>query len=213
MEYLRGQSSGTKPDLGNALMANLRTTLMVSSFVLLAACASQQAPDNGLEAGQAADRLAMERVEAQQAAEDAERLAQRAEARRIAQAQSEREAQQQLQVQERAQQELQQQQELASQRQARARIVAEREQKLARIVALERQVAASETSSANQQRVNANLQETIVVSENLLEALAVEQQKYEQIEEGQTTQALDKSQIDMLKAARQQLLDEAARLN
>ncbi len=87
---------------------------------------------------------------------------------------------------------------------------AERQEKIERIAQLERQIAAIEADTGQDEASTAILQEAILAAEELLEVLAAEQAKYENTDDqGNTLEPLAKDLIVELEARKDNLIRQA----
>jgi hypothetical protein len=215
-----------------AKFKQINLLLILLASLILGACTSSAT----LEAEQAAieqervaamqetARIAAEESRQRAAVEERERQSALAEQRRL---QAERERQAVLararaqaeaelaQTQAQAEAEVQAQAEQAerqvqSRRQAIARAQAEQDQKLARIEELESQIAALENNASTVEQSNTIYQEAILVAEELIDVLATEQAKYENVDAaGNTVEPLAKDRIEELEERKNTLMREA----
>lgn len=203
----------------------LRLIALLLTVMVLGACTSRAA----MEAEQAAAeqariaeeqevaRVAAEQARQRAAAEERERQVriqeqQRVEAERrrqaeIARREAEARAEQEQQAREQARRrELQQRREA----QALAQAEQEREQKLARIAELEDQIAQMQADVSTADEVNALYQEAILVAEELVNVLASEQSKYDNVDnEGNLLEPLSKDLVAELEDRKDSLVQEA----
>ena len=82
-----------------------------------------------------------------------------------------------------------------------------------RITALERQLAVTEETARRREQANARLAQAITAAEELLQMLASEQRKYENVDaQGNTVEPLQKALISELEARKNALVREAQAL-
>lgn len=201
------------------LLAAMDRLLVASIFLLLlSSCASQAAREAELAAIEA-DRVAAEQEAAriaqqeqrQRAMEEQQRLeVEAADRARIALEQQRRETE----ARERAEAETRRLEEEQRREDERLAAVAaaesERQDKMESIAELERQIAAIEAGTVQDEATNAVLQEAILVAEELLEVLAAEQAKYENTDDlGNTIEPLAKELIADLEARKDNLVRRA----
>jgi hypothetical protein len=92
-----------------------------------------------------------------------------------------------------------------------ARLQREQDQ---RILALERQLAETDANVRRREQANAKLAEAITAAEELLQMLASEQLKYENLTtQGHTVEPLQKSLLSELEARKNMLVREAQSLS
>lgn len=206
----------------------LRLVGMLLALVALGACSStatmeaeQAAMDQQrVAAEQEAARVAAEEARQQAAAEELQRQArveeqQRIEADRRQQAElarREAEARAEQERQQRQQREQARLREEQRQREAEnlARAERERDEKLARIAELEAQIADMQTNVAATDEANALYQEAILVAEELVNVLAAEQSKYDNVDtQGNLAEPLAKDLIAELEGRKNSLVREA----
>jgi uncharacterized membrane protein YqiK len=140
----------------------------------------------------AADAVEETRQEILEAEREAERIA---EASRLAQQEQERA---QREAEESARQEAERQRELASRRaQEQARIVAAQQ---ARVDELSAQIAANANETENLEAANAVLRQAVAAAEQLTDALAAEEVKYNNTDpvSGEPLESLDSERLDQL---------------
>jgi len=196
-----------------------RILLSLLLTVLLAGCASQRAEQEALQAQQAAAvaearQLAEQarqseiaRLEAERSERELRAELARLEAERQALAEAREVAEQEAAERARQAAELQRQQQAAEQ----ARIAREQE---VRIQVLERELAASEAQIQRREQANARLAEAITAAEELLQMLASEQLKYDNVDaNGQTVEPLQKALISELESRKDRLVREAQSLS
>ena len=203
----------------------IRLIALLLAVTVLGACTSRAA----LEAEQAAAeqaRIAEEQEAASIAAEEARQRAaaeERARQARIQEQQrieTERRRQAELarrEAEARAEQERQareqarlREQQRRREAQALAQAEEEREQKLAHIAELENQIAEIQASVATTDEVNALYQEAILVAEELVDVLADEQAKYDNVdEEGNLLEPLSTDLIADLEDRKNSLVRQA----
>jgi len=206
---------------GVSMSKSVIRPLRLSGLLLLlalSACAGQRAEQEAL--------MAQQEAAAAQARAMAER-AQRAEAARLAAEQSERELRAELERVERERSQLAQARAetdreaaararqaaaLQTQQEADERARMHREQ-TERIAALERQIADADARIQRREQANVKLSEAITAAEELLQMLASEQLKYENVDaQGQTVEPLQKSLISELETRKDTLVREAEQL-
>lgn len=205
--------------LAQTKASSIRLVLGFALVSVLTACGSSGAREAELAAQEAA------RVAAEQ---EAARVAQEQERQRAMELQRQREAQeaerQRLAAErERREREAAQQAEqerLAAERAAReeaerqaalAAVQAQRDAKLARIAQLEADIAAADSRAQQDVAATSYLADAVEVSEELLDALAAEQVKYEDTDElGNPTVPLAKQQLQELEALKAELERQAA---
>jgi hypothetical protein len=168
--------------------------------------AQQAAAAQAAELAERAELAELARLEAerneQALREELERLRLESEALAIARESAEREAEQRA----RQAAELQRQQQQADV----ARLQREQSERLA---ALERQLAATEETARRREQANARLAQAITAAEELLQMLASEQLKYENLDaQGNTVEPLQKALISELEARKNALVREAQAL-
>ena len=191
--------------------------ISLATLLGLAACAGQRAEQESLLAQQEAavqaaamaeraELAEMARLEAerneQAARAELERVRLENEARAVARVAAEREAEQR--AREAAELQRQQQQTEVGRLQ--------REQQ-SRIAELERQLAATEETANRREQANARLTQAITAAEELLQMLASEQLKYNNVDaDGNTVEPLQKALISELEARKNALVREAQAL-
>lgn len=189
--------------------------LVILTLIGLAGCSTPGAREAEIAEQQAATAAA----EQEQARLDRERAMvaeqarqERAEAQARIQAQREAE-QARLQAEAEARAAAERREREAMERRERERLAAiaeaeqERRQRLQRIASLEQQIAQIQSETAADQQRTTLLEEAIVAAEELLEALAAEQAKYENTDEqGNTVEPLAKDLIAELEARKDTLV-------
>jgi fused signal recognition particle receptor len=196
----------------------IRSALLTTLLISLAACTSQAARDAEF-AEQEAARVAAEQEAARLVAEqerqraEALRRQQEVQAAERARLQAQRE---QAEADARARAEAERREREAAERRERERLAAiaaaeaERQQKLDRISQLEAQIAAAETRTVSDEERSLVLQQAILAAEDLLEALSAEQAKYENTDAaGNTVEPLAKDMIADLQARKDSLVEQA----
>ncbi|NKB34123.1 MAG: hypothetical protein GKR91_13605 [Pseudomonadales bacterium] len=196
----------------------LRPLGVLVLLLALGACTSQAAREAELAAIEAervaaeqeATRTAQEEERQRAMAEQRRREAEAADRARIAAEQQRREDEARARAEEermrREEEEMREQERLA----AIAAAEAERREKLQRISQLEQQIAAIADNTGQDENSTAILQEAILVAEELLDALATEQAKYENTDaQGNTMEPLAKDLIAELEARKDNLVRQA----
>lgn len=206
-------------------LARVRPVIAIAMLLLVASCTSTGVPEGETATSrsatvnvQPAAPMTAEAIEAQRladlrkreeakAAEEAKLQARRdrVKARREEAARIKAEEEQAIAAQmEREQQELQARR---AEEQKLAAALAEREAKLARISQLEAQITESENTSNDDEARVTVLNEAVTVAEELLDALADEQVKYEATDEsGNTVEPLAKDALEQLEARKNELV-------
>lgn len=189
--------------------------------LVLASCASQSVREAQQAAAGAAVAQAAARVAAKQGAariadeQEAERVAAAQTAARLAQQEQEQEQEQVAELQRQREQQAAERTRVEAERarqlaQARAGAEAERQQKMDRITALEQQIASIQSEIRNGESGNDDVAEAILITEELLMALAAEQAKYENTDTaGNTVEPLAKELIAELESRKNELLRRA----
>lgn len=194
-----------------------KTAVVGLLLATLSACTSQAAREAEL-AEQEAQRVAAEQEAARQAAEqermeaEEQRRQQQALAAERARAQEARERQE-AEARARAEAERREREEAERREQERLAAIAaaeaERRDKLNRIEELEQQIASIQDQTAANEETALVLQQAILAAEELLEALAAEQAKYESTDAaGNTIEPLAKELIAELQARKDQLVQQ-----
>jgi hypothetical protein len=199
------------------MVINAHKSLKVMSLAALlglAACAGQRGEQEALLAQQEAAAQAvalaeladMARLEAERNEQavraELERVRLENEAMAVARAAAELEAEQRA----REAAELQRQQQ-------QTEVARLQQQQQARIAELERQLAATEETASRREQANARLIQAITAAEELLQMLASEQLKYNNIDAGgNTVEPLQKALISELEARKNALVREAQAL-
>ncbi len=195
-----------------------RTVVTTLLLVTLTACASEAAREAEL-AEQEAVRVAAEQEAARVAAEQKRQQAlelqrrQQAEAAERARLQAARERQE-AEARARAEAERREREEAERREQERLAAIAaaeeERRLKLNRIAELEAQIAQIQEQTADDEQSTLVLQQAILAAEELLDALTVEQAKYENTDQaGNTVEPLAKDLIAELQATKDELVERA----
>jgi len=198
--------------------ASLRLLVGAVSLLALAGCASQAGHQEMMEQQAAVQAEARELAVQFQQAERARLEAERSERElreQLAIIQREREAAEaareeaEQRAEERARQAaVLQQQQMAAER---ARMAQAEEE---RIAAMERQLAEYEARISRREQANARLREAITAAEELLQMLATEQSKYDNVDaNGQTAEPLQKALISELESRKDRLVREAQSLS
>jgi hypothetical protein len=199
------------------MVINAHKSLKVMSLAALlglAACAGQRGEQEALLAQQEAAAQAvalaeladMARLEAERNEQavraELERVRLENEAMAVARAAAELEAEQRA----REAAELQRQQQ-------QTEVARLQQQQQARIAELERQLAATEETASRREQANARLIQAITAAEELLQMLASEQLKYNNVDAGgNTVEPLQKALISELEARKNALVREAQAL-
>lgn len=128
------------------------------------------------------------------------------------QARAEQEAVQAEQEAAQAEQEAEQARREAEARRRRQQAEAEQAARIAeqeaRIAELESEIAAYDARIAEQEQVNARLEDAVLAAEDLLQALTLEQQKYDNVDvNGEPVDSLDKSSLRELEARAERLIN------
>ena len=189
--------------------------LVILTLFSLAACSTPGAREAEIaeqEAAAAAVQQEQARLERERALAEERARQERAEAQARIQAQREAE-QARLQAEAQAREEAERREREAAERRERERLAAiaaaeqERRQRLQRIASLEQQIAQIQSEAAEDQRRAGLLEEAIIAAEELLEALAAEQAKYENTDaQGNTVEPLAKELIAELEARKDSLV-------
>lgn len=196
----------------------LRAVATALLLAVLASCASEGAREAELAAAEA-ERVAAEQRAAQVAAAQERARAvelQRQRGREAAErARIEAERERQL-AEAAARAEAERQQREAAQQRERERLAAiaaaeaERQAKIDRIASLEQQIASLQAEATSDAGRTANLALAVEAAEELLAALAEEQEKYENTDEqGNTVEPLAKELLAELESRKNQLLQQA----
>ena len=202
------------------MVINAHKSLKVMSLAALlglAACAGQRGEQEALLAQQEAAAQAaalaeqaeladMARLEAERNEQvvraELERVRLENEAMAVARAAAEREAEQRA----REAAELQRQQQ-------QTEVARLKQEQQGRIAELERQLAATEETASRREQANARLIQAITAAEELLQMLASEQLKYNDVDaDGNTVEPLQKALISELEARKNALVREAQAL-
>ncbi|GEM_PF-195156 len=203
----------------NMAARQTRFGMALVSALVLASCAGTQS-DVGPSASQtqAAETMQaqVEQAEAERmAAEEARQQAERRE--RVLQAEVDRLAREEAAAEaarEQAEREAAQARREAEERRRRQQARAEQEARIAaqeeRINELETQIASYDAMIAEQEETNARLRDAVMAAEDLLRALNVEQEKYDNVDtSGEPIAPLNKARLSELESRTNQLINAA----